>query len=147
MHDQDILIEQSPFSSNTLIEESVQAIIKLFYSIQSKVTQYTVQQELSHPVYSSARAKSPSTPSIQFSKSQVTQYIDQLEPSNPLYTSATAKPPSIQFRSHPVYSSAGAKSPSTQFSQSQVTQYIVQLEPNHPLYTSAAAKSPSIRFS
>jgi len=107
---------------------------------------YTVQPEPSHPVYSSARAKSPST---QFSQSNVTRYTVQPEPS------------------HPVYSSARPMSPGTQFSQSQVTQYTVQPEPvtqytvqpepshqvyssaraSHPVYSSARSKSPSIKFS
>ena len=72
------------------------------------------------------------SPSILFSQSQITHYTVQLEPSHPVYSSAKAKSPCIQF--------TRAKSPSKQFSQSQVTLYTIQLEPSYPVSSSARAK-------
>jgi len=88
-----------------------------YYNGQSQVTQYTtVQPDPSHPVYSSARLKSPSiqphpshpvhssakanSPSIQFGQSKVNQYTVQSDPSNP------QPEPSHPVYSHPVDGSA-----------------------------------------
>jgi len=102
MGDWDTLIEQLSFSWNTLIEESVHRQLSYIQII----LYYAVKPELGRPVYSSARAKSPS---IQFGQSQVTQYTFRPEPSHPVYCTVKPEP------SHPVYSSARAKSPSILF--------------------------------